>query len=80
MIDYQLSKNNSPYLVGDKVCFADLMFVTWNVLALKILPEEVKEEIRSESPRAWEWHQRLVERGSVKRAYEAQAEAKAKHG
>lgn len=65
-----------PYLVGDKVCFADLMFVTWNAISIAVLGEEFKKEVQEKHPRAWEWHQRLVERDSVKRMYEMQEKAK----
>lgn len=77
MIDYHLTKTGKPWLVGDKICFADLMFVTWNVVALGVLGEEDKKELREESPKTWDWHHRLMERESVKKAYEAQEKAKA---
>jgi len=75
VIDYQLNKTGKPYLVGDNVCFADLMFVTWNNLAVAGAGQEFADELKAEKPKAWEWHQRLLERESVKTMEQAKAAA-----
>lgn len=77
VIDYHLAKTGKPYLMGDKVCFVDLMFVTWNAIATGVFGEAGQKELQKESPKTWEWHQKLMERESVKKAYEAQEKAKA---
>lgn len=80
MFDRHLSKTGRPYLVGDRVCFADLMFVTWNQGAVKLLGEPFSREMQERCPRAWDWHQRLMARDSVKTMYEAQAKILAAEG
>lgn len=80
VIDYHLTRTGKPYLVGDKVCFADLMFVTWNNAVVGMLGKDFERELEEKSPKAWEWHQRLVARESVKKTYDAQERAKAALG
>lgn len=76
VIEYHLNKTGKEYLVGDKVCFADLMFLPWNNTALGgIMGEDFNKEWQEKYPKAWAWHQRLSEREAVKKTFEKKAEA-----
>ncbi|KAK4619854.1 Glutathione S-transferase-like protein OpS6 [Fulvia fulva] len=77
VLDLHLSKTGKPYLVGDKVTFADLMFIPWNLGAERFMDDSFPEEWQKKYPKAWDWHQRLTSRASVKKALEIQAKAKA---
>jgi glutathione S-transferase len=84
VIDSHLKKTGKPYLVGDKVSYADLAFVPWHWLLLsppKIMGEEFAKEWESSFPEAWKWNQRLNERPAVVKAREdrQKAVAAAKH-
>lgn len=67
VIDSHLSKQGTPYLVGEKVSYADLMFVPWNNGSVMILGAE---ELGEKYPKAFKWHQSLLERESVKKMVE----------
>ncbi|EME41305.1 hypothetical protein DOTSEDRAFT_73646 [Dothistroma septosporum NZE10] len=78
VIDLHLTKTGKPYLVGDKVTFADLMFVPWNIVAADMLMGgSFAEEWQKTHPKAWEWHQSLASRASVEQAQEIKAKARA---
>lgn len=88
VIDSHLSKTGNQYLVGDKVCFADLMFVPWDRLALGDgmgpgggLGDKFREtEWQQNYPKAYAWHQKLLERDSVKKTVEFMNKARAEGG
>ena len=88
VIDSHLSKTGQEYLVGDKVTFADLMFLPWNFLLIgggmgpdAGLGQEFREKEWPEKyPHHYEWHQKLMERPSVKRALEVVAKAREEAG
>ena len=75
VIDAHLKKHNQPYLVGDKVCYADLMFITWNNVAISIMDPDFEAEFKETMPNAFEWHQKLLAREAVKKALAAKEEA-----
>lgn len=66
VIDLQLKTTGQPYLVGSKVTFADLMFVPWNSMVNGFLLGDFEEEFKSNYPKAYAWHQSLMDRESVK--------------
>ena len=70
VIDAHLTKQHSPYLVGDKCTFADLAWVTWNALLGWLVPEL---DAAKEFPAFHAWNQRLVERPAVKKVLAAKA-------
>ncbi|EKG09245.1 Glutathione S-transferase [Macrophomina phaseolina MS6] len=64
VIERQLAKVNSAYLLGDKLSYADLAFVTWNSALDFISPEE---DLLKHFPKFAEWHHRLMQRPSVEK-------------
>ena len=80
VIEYHLNKTGNPYLVGDKCTFADLMWVPWNNLAATfVMGPDFAKEWEKDYPKTWEWHQRLMNRDAVKRAFEIKAAASGQH-
>ncbi|CAK1361383.1 Glutathione S-transferase 2 [Cercospora beticola] len=75
VIDAHLTKTGKPYLVGDKVSYADLMFVTWNTVVPRLLGEGFDAEWKEKYPKCYEWHQSLISRPAVKKVLEDKAAA-----
>jgi len=75
VIDAHLKKHDRPYLVGEKACYADLMFITWNNVLSGVMQPEFEAEWKETMPRTWEWHQKLLAREGVKKALAAKEEA-----
>jgi glutathione S-transferase len=78
VIDRHLKKHNRKYLVGDKVSYADLMFVPWHWLLLakpNIMGEDFAKEWEEKYPEAWAWNQRLQERPAVSKARDDRTKA-----
>lgn len=62
MLEKELTDNNKEWLVGDRISYADLSFVVWHWLLVKV-PQ--LENWRSEFPRVGEWDRKMNERPSV---------------
>ncbi|KAF2137128.1 uncharacterized protein K452DRAFT_279134 [Aplosporella prunicola CBS 121167] len=62
VIDGHLSKHKSEYLVGNKVSYADLSWVTWNSLLGWLLPEY---DAAQDFPAFAEWNKKLIARPAV---------------
>ncbi|SMQ54571.1 unnamed protein product [Zymoseptoria tritici ST99CH_3D7] len=73
VIDLHLKRTGQPYLVGDKVSYADLMFVPWNMMFGFIMSEEFDQEWKSSYPKCYEWHQKLIARPAVKKVLDTKA-------
>jgi glutathione S-transferase len=73
VIDAHLQKTGQPYLVGEKVCYADLMFVPWNAMTGFIMGEGFDDEWKEKYPKSYEWHQKLVSRPAVKKTLDEKA-------
>lgn len=73
VIDAHLKKQATPYLIGDKVTYADLMFVCWTYLFDERYPGEF-DLAKFGSYNAW--IDRLKERPTVKKVWADWAEAK----
>ncbi|KAF2093327.1 glutathione S-transferase [Rhizodiscina lignyota] len=67
VIDKHLKKHGTGYVVGDKLTYADLAFVPWNVLLSDVMGEDFDPKV--EAPDFAAWHDNMAERPSVKRAY-----------
>ncbi|KAK3675217.1 hypothetical protein LTR78_004726 [Recurvomyces mirabilis] len=80
VIDAHLTKTGQPYLVGSKISYADLMFVTWNHVLPFAMGEEFMKDFEKDMPKAYKWMQELEARESVKKVYADIAEYSAKHG
>lgn len=81
VIDAHLRKTGQPYLVGDKLSYADLMFVPWNWLLPFLMEEGFEKECEQSMPHYWAWYQKLQERPSVSKCRKDRenAMAAAKH-
>lgn len=73
VIDAHLKKSGKEYLVGDKVSYADLMFVPWNAMAGFLMGEGFDAEWKSSMPAAYAWHQKLIARPAVKKVLDDKA-------
>ncbi|EKG09914.1 Glutathione S-transferase [Macrophomina phaseolina MS6] len=76
VIDRHLAKSGKPYLVGDKVSYADLAFVPWHMNLGFLLPDS---DPSKEFPTFAKWNQSLLERPSVKKIAADKAAASQKH-
>jgi glutathione S-transferase len=65
-------------LVGDKVTYADLAFITWGSMVPWVMGEE-KFDVASEYPSYNEWMEGLLARPAVKKVLEEKANMSAKH-
>ena len=64
VIDAHLKKHGTPYLLGDRVSYADLAFVTWQAkYETRLIPEW---DFEKEAPVFAAWRRRLQERPTVK--------------
>lgn len=75
VIDAHLKKQKSEYLVGDKLTYADLMFIPWAVTA-QSLGKEVVDLSGFEAYDAW--MERLTSRPSAAKIIKERQEAMAK--
>ena len=78
VIDSHLKQTGRPYLVGDKVSYADLAFVPWHWLLLSpphIMGDSFPDEWKSSYPKAWEWSEKLLARPAVKKVREDRTKA-----
>lgn len=57
--------HNSQWLVGNKCTYADLAFISWNNLLLRMFPEGF--DIEAEFPLFYAWHGRMLQRPAVKK-------------
>lgn len=73
VIDSHLKKQGSPYLVGDRITYADLMFVCWTY----IFDERYPEEFDLKGFTGYNaWMARMKERPAVKKVWAEWAQAK----
>ncbi|KAF2479481.1 glutathione S-transferase [Neohortaea acidophila] len=78
VIDAHLKKTGTPYLVGDKLTYADLAFMPWHWLLLSpphIMGADFPNEWKEKYPTAWAWNERVSERPSVKKVREDRSKA-----
>ncbi|KAI0158878.1 glutathione S-transferase [Pestalotiopsis sp. NC0098] len=62
------------YLVGDKVSYADLAFITWESVIQQIFFADRMDEIKAYK-NYWAWYERLNARPAVQKANKLKAEA-----
>ncbi|KXT04583.1 hypothetical protein AC578_8741 [Pseudocercospora eumusae] len=72
VIDAHLTKTGNEYLCGNKVCYADLMFVPWNAM-LGFIHPDFEKEWKTKYPKSYEWHQKLIARPAVKKCLDEKA-------
>ena len=81
VINSHLKKSGRQYLVGDKVSFADLMFVPWHWLLFNkpfLMGEDFTKEVEKDYPEFWAWAQKLDAREAVTKARDARSQAMSK--
>jgi len=67
VVELQLKRSGKPYLIGDKVTYADLAFIPWfNMVKSFLTPDW---DYASELPLFNAWLEKLLERPSVKTIY-----------
>lgn len=72
VIDDHLKKQGTEYLVGDKLTYADLMFVPWYMSAFSL----GSDKLDLSSYKAFNaWYKKLVERPAVAKVIKARADA-----
>ncbi|KAK7512937.1 glutathione-s-transferase theta, gst [Phyllosticta citriasiana] len=76
VIDSHLKKTGKPYLVGDKISYADLAFVPWQTSLGWLLPDY---DAAKDFPQWAKWNQSLLERSSVKKVQADKAAVAQKH-
>lgn len=62
----------SPYLVGDKLTYADFSFIPWNSM-VDILPGESKEEVFKGYKNVVRWQDSIMARDSWKKCVDTRA-------
>jgi glutathione S-transferase len=74
VLDGFLEKSESGWLVGDKVTYADLAFVTWHVALAGIFsPPEFKDQWDiTKHPHYQKWVETMLARPAVKKVLEEQ--------
>jgi glutathione S-transferase len=64
VLNAHLKKQGTPYLLGDKVTYADLAWVPWQKDYAALMPGW---DYEAELPEFAAWNKRLLERPSVKK-------------
>lgn len=81
MLELGLEASGTGWLVGAKCTFADLAFVTWNVVGEGLLAELGRlRGVKEKFPRYVAWTERLGEREDVRGITERMARGRAEHG
>ena len=77
VLDSVLKKNDDGCLVGGKISYADLSFVTWASMFAYLKPGDFDPE--KETPHYNAWMKSLNERPAVKKVMEEKAAKSQKH-
>ena len=81
VLDLGLAKNSTRWLVGDKCTFADLSFVTWNLVGEGLLKELGKlQDLDVKYPNYAAWMDALCKRDDVGKIRDRMAKGRAEHG
>jgi glutathione S-transferase len=60
VIDKHLARTKRPWLVGDRMCYADIMFQSWNeMVPIAAMNDDFMKEWERDMPHCWAWYQRL---------------------
>ncbi|GAB7332119.1 hypothetical protein MBLNU13_g03999t1 [Cladosporium sp. NU13] len=81
VLELGLEANGTGWLVGDKCTFADLSFVTWNLVGEGLLAELGKSGgLKRKYARYAAWMKRLEERDDVGRIKQRMLQGRVEHG
>jgi glutathione S-transferase len=81
VLDKAIEANEKRWLVGDKMTYADLSFITWATVGEGLVKELGKlEEFEKKFPSYTQWMKKMEELGAVKRIRDQMARGRAEHG
>lgn len=81
VLDNALEANGTGWLVGDKLTYADLSFITWSSVGEGLLKELDKlDGIEHKFPSYAKWMKEMGERETVKSIRDRVARGRAEHG
>jgi glutathione S-transferase len=81
VLEKALGANGTGWLVGDKLTYADLSFVTWASVGHGLLKELGKVETFNEDfPKYTEWMEKMEQKEAVKKIRDRMAQGRAEHG
>jgi glutathione S-transferase len=80
VLDKGLISNGTGWLVGDKLTYADISFVTWSWIADGLMQQYGKPALGDLFPEYGKWMQRMEERETVKDIKDRMTRARADHG
>ncbi|KAK6068221.1 glutathione S-transferase [Seiridium cupressi] len=81
VIELALERNGTGWLVGDKLTYADLVFVTWAAVGEGLLKELGRlEDFESRFPKYAQWRKAMEERESVRKISDSMARGREEHG
>lgn len=75
VLDKHLKEAETEYLVGNKVTYADLAFLPWDVH----VDTRTTFETEKNYPAYHDWHTKLLERPAVKKIFDAKKKAMEGH-
>ena len=67
----EMALEGKEYLVDDRLTYADLSFIMWNLIAIERFSGVKEEYAEGKYPNVKRWHERLVARESVKKVLDA---------
>lgn len=80
VIDLHLKRTGSEYLVGNKCTYADLSFITWNIVATAVVGKAGWDfDPAAKLPHFDRWMKNLIERPAVKKVLADKAKAAQAH-
>lgn len=81
VLELGLEASGTGWLVGDKCTFADLSFVTWNLVGEGLLVElDRSAGLKEKHPQYAAWMKRLEERDDVRVIKQRMIQGRAEHG
>ena len=81
VLELGLKASGTGWLVGDKCTFADLSFVTWNLVGEGFLAELGRSDgLKEKYPLYAAWMKRLEERDDVRIIKQRMIQGRAEHG
>lgn len=79
VVDSHLKKTGNEYLVGNKVSYADLMFVPWFSIVGWLTSDE-GYDWKKNAPTSYAWYERITARPAVKKTLELKQKAREEAG
>ena len=82
VLDAHLKTSGRPYLIGEKLTYADLAFIPWFWLVVdppNVAGEELVKEFEEKTPTAWAWFKKVSAEAAVSKAHSERQTAMGKH-